>query len=207
MTDSTPDPARLARMVRIPAGRFLSGSLNTPMELGEYWIDRYPVTNADFARVFPEHRYTLRRAQHPVTWVEWSRAQDYLAALGLQLPSQTQWEKAARGCDGNLYPWGMDHDPRRFNVFESDVRETTAVTAYEPSGASPYGVVDLAGNVWEWTATADALEGAEVGEGRIVCGGSHEMSWFEMQSGMATQDVLRADCGYATVGFRGVWMP
>lgn len=204
MPDLKPDVERLKRMVRVPAGTFLFGALRTAVHLDEFWIDRYPVTNAEFAQVVAEHRYTPHRATHPVTWASWNAARDYLVRTGLQLPTREQWEKTARGVDGRLYPWGDDHDPRRFNVFESDIRETTPVDRYADAGASPCGAIDMAGNVWEWTLTLSARTGSP---GRVVCGGSYDVSWFEMQSGVGTYDILEPANGYATVGFRGVWIP
>jgi formylglycine-generating enzyme required for sulfatase activity len=189
------------RMVHIPAGPFLFGPLKVEVTLGEFWIDRYPVTNAEFARVVPTHRFVPHRASHPATWVSWQSARRYLTETGLDLPTQEQWEKAARGTDGRLYPWGDDHDPRRFNVFESGIGQTTPVDQYR-NGASPHGVMDLAGNVWEWTLAASG-PGASP-PGRIICGASYERSWFEMQRGVASYEVLDPQNGYPTVGFRGV---
>jgi len=204
MSDLEPDSERLQRMVHVPSGTFLFGALKTEVHLDEFWIDRYPITNAEFALAVPEHRYTPSRASHPVTWVSWQKACDFLARVGLQLPTREQWEKAARGVEGRLYPWGDDHDPRRFNTFESDIRETTAVDRFADVGGSPFGAIDMAGNVWEWTCSPSHRAHDP---GRIVCGGSYDISWFEMQSGLGTYDILDPANGYATVGFRGVWVP
>lgn len=198
------DPERLRRMVHVPAGPFLFGALRTEVHLDEFWIDRYPATNADFAALVPGHRYSPARASHPVTWIDWQAAIDFLTRSGLQLPSREQWEKAARGIDGRLYPWGDDHDPRRFNIFEADIRETTPVDRYAEVGAGPYGAVDMAGNVWEWTCSHSNRDDDR---GKFVCGGCYDISWFEMQSGLGTYDILEPANGYATVGFRGVWVP
>jgi len=204
MPERLPEVVVRRGMVHIPAGAFLFAAGRVEVTLEEFWIDRYPVTNADFARVVPEHRYVEHRATHPVTWVSWDAARRYLASAGLDLPTREQWEKAARGTDGRLYPWGNEHDPRRFNVIESDVRQTTPVERYVDAGASPYGVVDMAGNVWEWTLSEAGRADAP---GRVVCGAAYDLSWFEMQSGLGTYDVLDPANGYATVGFRGVWNP
>lgn len=191
------------RMVRIPAGPFLFGPRKIEVMLNEFWIDPYPVTNAEFARAVPEHRFVAHRASHPATWVSWEAARRYLDKMGLDLPTWEQWQKAARGTDGRLYPWGDDHDPRRFNVLESDIGQTTPVDRYGDLGASPYGVMDMAGNVWEWTLTEAGHE--QGAPGRVVCGAAYDRSWFEMQSGIATHDVLDPQNGYPTVSFRGVW--
>ncbi len=146
--------------------------------LDTFYIARYPVTNQEFQvfveasgyRFFEEdrewsdkRRRNLRdraenKPDHPVTNVEWDDAVAYCKWLSRQLgyevvlPSEEQWEKAARGPNGRVYPWGDTFDSMRCNTSESGIHDTTPVDRY-PSGCSPYSVFDLAGNVWEWTAT------------------------------------------------------
>ncbi len=194
--------ASTVRMCRVPAGPFLFGLRNVSIDLQEFWIDRHPVTNEEFAAWRPEHRFSPHRANHPATWVRWEDALGYAASRGLTLPTVEQWEKAARGTDGRLYPWGDEYDPRRFNTYESDLRQTSAVDRYDGPGESPYGICDLAGNVWEWTLTRET-EGPRAGL-VIACGGSFEFGWFELQNGMASHGWFGPADGHPTVGFRCV---
>ena len=153
--------------------------LHTVM-LSGYYIARYPVTVAQF-RAFveenghiPEDADSLRGVpNHPVRYVTWHEALAYcewlterlrswqgtpepLATLlrrdgwRVTLPSEAEWEKAARGTDGRRYPWGDDLDPDKANCEEAGFGMTTSVGCF-PRGASPYGVEEMSGNVWEWT--------------------------------------------------------
>jgi formylglycine-generating enzyme required for sulfatase activity len=154
-------------MVRIPAGTFLMGiNRNQPddegpqhqVHLQAYWIDRYEVTNAGYRRCVdagacPEPadlRYykDARYADHPVVFVTWYNACAYCRWRGRRLPTEAEWEKAARGDDGRSYPWGNEPIQDRLNA--DNRRGGTAPVGSYPSGASPYGVLDMAGNVWEW---------------------------------------------------------
>ncbi len=162
--------AELERMVLIPEGEFIVGTdlksadpQDKPQHrvfLPTFKIDKYPVTVAQYARfvAITGHNPPLDweggqipegKLFHPVTMVSWFDARDYCQWAGKRLPSELEWEKAARGTDGRRWPWGNHMDPRRLNTYYS-VGSTTDVTAY-PDGVSPYGVYDLAGNVFEWT--------------------------------------------------------
>lgn len=153
----------------IPAGTFMMGNdQGAPdeapahrVQLPGYWIDRYPVTNAEYARFVettghsaPSHwnegRYPTEKANHPVTNVSWQDATAYAKWAGKRLPREAEWEKAARGSDGRLWPWGNVFHPPRANTREAGIGDTTPIDAH-PLGVSPYEVADMAGNVWEWT--------------------------------------------------------
>jgi len=136
--------------------------------LPAYEIGRYPVTNAEYAAFVettghdaPRHwrdgRLAEEVADHPVVHVSWNDALAYVNWLAertgqpYRLPTEAEWEKAARGSDGLLWPWGNDWDPERANCKPDGPGETTPVGQYSPAGDSPYGCADMAGNVWEWT--------------------------------------------------------
>lgn len=148
-------------MARVDEGTFIGGPRNdVPVWLPEFYIDVYPTTNADYARFLaatgrrPPYEWDNAAAaddlaDHPVVFVTWHDAAAYAEWARKSLPSSQQWEKAARGVRGELYPWGSRLTPAKCNVRESGIRATTPVDRYQ-SGVSPYGVYDLCGNVWEW---------------------------------------------------------
>lgn len=173
-------------LVKIPAGPFLYGDKKQPVELDEFWIAKTPVTNAQYKAFVdatghraPSHwkegRPPPGKENHPVVNVSWHDAQAFCAWVGLRLPSEYEWEKAARGTDGRVYPWGDEWQPGRCNSDEAGIGDTTPVDRF-PKGASPYGVLDMAGNVGEW------CEGwyDNDRESRVLRGGS----WRNSQRGV-----------------------
>ncbi|HEY5601885.1 MAG TPA: formylglycine-generating enzyme family protein [Gammaproteobacteria bacterium] len=164
--------AEVDMIVEIPEGEFLMGTnseradaQNQPehkVVLQRYYIDKYPVTIAQYARFVArtKHRPPLdwqngkvpeNKLLHPVAMVSWFDAQAYCTSVNKRLPTEAEWEKAARGPQGNRWPWGDNMDPTRLNTYYN-VGATSVVTQYE-SGKSPYGVFDMAGNVSQWTAS------------------------------------------------------
>lgn len=163
--------AELDTMIGIPAGEFIMGT-NRPrsavqdqpehrITLPAFRIDKYPVTNAQYARFVAQsgHRPPLNWAQgkirsgtelHPVTMVSWHDAVAYARWAGKRLPTEAEWEKAARGTDGRRWPWGDLMDAARLNTYYN-VSRTSDVTQYV-AGASVYGVMDMSGNVSEWVS-------------------------------------------------------
>ncbi len=169
-------------MVLIPAGEFIRGvdeddpmgfiwgSPQSKVFLPDYYIDKHEVTNRDY-KIFveaTEHRvpfddqydtiydwidgaYTENFDDHPVVLVDWHDATAYCSWAGKRLPTEAEWEKAARGTDGRLWPWGNAYDRFKANTVDFNVKMTLPVGTF-PEGASPYGVMDMAGSVFEWTS-------------------------------------------------------
>jgi formylglycine-generating enzyme required for sulfatase activity len=197
-------------MVLIPAGEFPMGSdpnkdekardnelSQHRLHLADYYLSRTPLTNAQYAAFVretggdaPKHwgGGTLPgdEEDHPVTRISWNDAMAYCRWLSeitgkpYGLPSEAQWEKGARGTDGLIFPWGNEWDPQRCNSREAGPGGTTRVGTF-PAGASPYGLLDTAGNVWEWTRSLlkpypyksdDGREDLEVEGARVLRGGS-----------------------------------
>lgn len=160
------------RMALVPAGDFLMGSANSDPDAGEnekpqrsvyldaFYIDVNEVTNALYATCVaqggcpqkPECLFYYNDpayANHPVVCVDWEQANTYCKWRDSRLPSEAEWEKAARGTDGRLYPWGNNAPTCSLANYSGCVGDTRVVGSY-PSGGGPYGVFDMAGNVWEW---------------------------------------------------------
>jgi formylglycine-generating enzyme required for sulfatase activity len=151
-------------MVRVPAGKFLYGDGKEEKFLPGFWIDKTPVTNAEYARFVadtdqepPRHwkgaSPPKKLADHPVVYVSWHDAVAYAEWAGKDLPAEEEWEKAARGTDGRKYPWGDQEPTEELCNFGGNVGTTTPVGRYSPRGDGPYGCVDMSGNVWEWTVS------------------------------------------------------
>ncbi len=172
-------------MVYVPAGEFIMGSDKGEVNeqpvhtvyLDAFYMDKTEVTNAQYQRCveagacrtptcdWGEPTYgDASKADHPVVCVNWNDAQAYCAWAGKRLPTEAEWEKAARGTDGRTYPWGNTFDGSRLNFCdrncEFDWKDSDADDGYAqtapvgsyPQGASPHGALDMAGNVWEWEA-------------------------------------------------------
>jgi len=169
--------------VWVPPGEHILGGRNgldlqiTRLEEG-FFAARTPVTNAQYARFVAEtgreppqywrgKRPPARLADHPVVYVTWHDAVAYAEWAGARLPTEQEWEKAARGTDGREYPWG-EWGEGRCNTGEAGIGDTSPVGQFSPGGDSPYGLQDAAGQVWEWTAS----EWEPGGSLRVLRGGS-----------------------------------
>jgi formylglycine-generating enzyme required for sulfatase activity len=182
-------------LVRVPAGAFLMGSQDGDADadddekpahevyLDEYWIGKCEVTNEQFARFVAETGYDAGNywrnsasewgPQAPVVYVSWFDARAYCEWAGGRLPTEAEWEKAARGTDGRKYPWGNAWDSSRAWCEETSGGRAHPVGQL-PAGASPYGCLDMAGNVWEWCQDwyGEYPSGPSEGSNRVRRGGS-----------------------------------
>lgn len=187
-------------LVRVPAGPFRMGSEDSEafedeapvheVDLEEFWIGKHAVTNRQFERFVLETGYDGGSAwkesaaqwgpDSPVVHVSWRDAFSYCRWAGLTLPTEAQWEKAARGTDGRKYPWGDRWEADRAWFFENSEGRIHPVDS-RPQGASPYGCLNMAGNVWEWTLSvyrpypyepSDGREDPESSEPRTSRGGA-----------------------------------
>ncbi len=188
-----------AVVVKIPAGEFLMGNRNTertPLEhrvfVSDFLIDRTGVTWGQYKQFagatgipLPRHEpYWGILDDHPMVYVSWSEATDYCSWAGARLPTEAEREKAARGTDERKYPWGNEEPDAERAVFRrSWGKQATAAVGTHPAGASPYGAMDMGGNVWEWCADwydGDYYErspykdpkGPATGTSHVVRGGS-----------------------------------
>ena len=254
-----------ADMVFVPAGEFTMGSNELgdderpvhQVYLTDFWLDRYEVTNTQFARFVAETGYQTDaeragwgwvrlndgweqvnganwqhprgpittvdgKQNHPVVLVSWNDADAYCRWAGKRLPTEAQWEKAARGTPpyippasggerGGVYPWGDEFDRDRANTKEAGLNDTTPVGNFSPLGDSPYGAADMTGNAWEWVADWYAAgyysqspdtnpTGPITGAYKVLRGGS----WLyeEVYGRTAFRHNLKPDYTYDFTGFR-----
>jgi formylglycine-generating enzyme required for sulfatase activity len=186
-------------MVIVPAGEFWMGSDSGDADespthlvyLDEFYIDLYEVTNAAYQVCVlngvcgepqdSSYYSDPAWAAHPVVYIDWYAAESYCEWRGARLPSESEWEKAARGTDQRTFPWGEGIDGSYAN-YNGELGGTTPVGSYG-FGASAYGLYDMAGNVWEWVldwysntyyqeSPASNPFGPESGDGPVLRGGS-----------------------------------
>ena len=194
-----PDLPKPGEMVLIPAGTFMMGipganSNELPVHevyLDAYYIDVFEVTNAEYAkfveatgRLTPSTFFSpdFDGPNQPVGDVSWEDADAYCKWAGKRLPTEAEWERAARGTDGRAYPWGNALPNETKVNYRRKVKQTTPVGSYPP-GVSPHGLYDMCGNVWEWVADywmkdyyqyspRENPTGPESGGAHVVRGGS-----------------------------------
>lgn len=168
---------KYSEMVTVPKGKFIYQEENDEedkINLDEFSIMKFPATNSLYQQFDPQHKsrfpiYSCEEDQ-PVIGINYYEAIIFSLWLGLRLPTEKEWEKAARGTDGRIYPWGeaMGYEKGFANTCDFMECKTTSVTELEP-GISPYGCFDMSGNVWEWCMQLNASKHSTQ---RIVRGGS-----------------------------------
>jgi formylglycine-generating enzyme required for sulfatase activity len=166
-------------MQLVPAGTAVYGTEGREIFLDSFYIDSTPVTNAQYARFVQEMGYRATRfgndprfnqPAQPVVGVSLGDARQYARWAGKDLPTEQQWEKAARGTDGLVYPWGNDPPGSSDAAFGQDPLEgAPAPVGRSLRNVSPFGVKDMTGSVWEWTASRFATDS----EFQVVRGGSY----------------------------------
>ena len=242
-------PSSIQAMAQIPAGVFTMGSNHGPDDekpahrifLSSYSIDRYPVTNFQFAqflnavgprntnneRLFDDDDNDARIhlkdrlwqadigfEDHPVVEVSWVGARDYCLWSGKKLPTEAQWEKAARGTDELKFPWGNTAPTQPtalYAQYAASFNDTVPVTI-STKGASPYGVMDLVGNAWEWVSSAykpypfnsnDGRENPQAGHVRATRGGGHDSPLPEITTTQRGKNLSRNPAaGHHKIAFR-----
>jgi len=203
------------KLLYVPAGNFLMGSADSDPDaranekpehtvyLDAFWIDQTDVTDKMYAFCVsanqcnppsnpssdPNYYGNSEYRNYPVIYVSWGDAMTYCKWAARQLPTEAQWEKAARGTDGRIYPWGNDAPDTTLLNYTSLNNHyssgTTAVGSY-PNGASPYGALDMAGDVWQWvndwyndsyyqSSPSSNPLGPDSGEFRVLRGGTWDI--------------------------------
>ena len=229
-------------LVYVPAGEFLMGSAESDSEassdekpphkvtLDAFWIDRTEVPKDQYQKCVDAGKCAAPNCRgtgisyHPVVCVTWQDATNYCAWAGRRLPTEAEWEKAARGTDGRKYPWGNEAVARNLlnfcdrncrydwkdNAVDDGYAETAPVGNYL-AGASPYDAPDMAGNVWEWVADwydenyyasspAQNPKGPDLGQYRVLRGGSWDSAQWHVRAAVRFRGV--PDLGYVSFGFR-----
>ena len=240
--ESPKEPPITGPMIEIPSGEFTMGTGDQiqKISLPTYFIDKTEVTNEMFEKFilaggYEKEEYwteagwnfikenniihhkglsqdSFNEPNQPVTGISWYEADAFCRWAGKRLPTAEEWEKAARGTDGRIYPWGNRMDFSRLAYRSSNVHRTVDVGSF-PDGASPYGVLDMAGNVWEWTASAyngvdykyTILAGRKAekrSELMIIKGGAWGSNRNQFQCGYQYYD--RKEATQFNIGFRCV---
>ena len=204
------------------------------VHIDAFYMDRYPVTNEEYKLFVDATNHNVPfyevdwvesagynwdpkmrtpppgKETHPVVLVTWEDARAYAEWAGKRLPTEVEWEHAARSDDGRRWPWGNEFLPDHCNSKESEAQGTTPVGQYSPQGDSPYGVGDMVGNVWEWTSSLFRPYPYDPNDGRE---GQEAIGWRVLRGGSWTNDLNRARCTarldgdflfYNNVGFRCV---
>jgi len=229
ITETLPTTTPLTSMLLVPAGKFTMGrnekdggdEYERPahqVTMKSFLIDRYEVTSEEYKKCVDEKRcrspqgwvsgsYPAGTARHPVTGVTWDDANDYATWSGKRLPTEEEWEYAARGADGWRYPWGNEWKPELANA---DGASNGMVDVGTYKGVSPFGVFDMVGNAWEWTASelkpypGGKLSQKPGSDIKVLRGGNYETKRENATTTYRYPYHARGEVSYATSGFRCV---
>jgi serine/threonine-protein kinase len=224
--DSAVPPEPPPGMAYVPGGEFMMGSeigdeLERPphsVSVNAFFIDLYEVTNEEYKEFieatghkapqgWSNGHYRPGTARRPVTGVDWDDANAYAEWKGKRLPSEEEWEFAARGTDGRRYPWGEQWKAKAANAASTGHAHADKVGGH-PAGVSPFGAYDMVGNVWEWTAsdftsyTGGQTSGESTDESKVVRGGSYRSRLNEATTTVRRSRPARGGQDYQDVGFR-----
>jgi len=223
-------------MVFVPAGDFVMGSPEGEgnsdeypqhmVTLDAYWIDQSEVTNGKYAQCVADGACTnpsvnsssIRDSyygnetydNYPVIYVHWSDAKDYCSWAGRRLPTEAEWEKAARGSEGQIYPWGDESPSPSLSNFDNIIGDTSEVGSF-PAGVSPYGAFDMAGNVFEMVADwydanyygispSSNPMGADAEGAKVVRSGSWSYSALDIR--ITKRNWVSPRSSFVVIGFR-----
>jgi serine/threonine-protein kinase len=218
-----------ATLVYVPAGEFTMGSNDgdpdekpiRTVTLDAFWIDQTEVTNSQYVQcvnagkctrpINTDHFNNSDYTNHPVVYVNWDQAKAYCLWAGRDLPTEAQWEKAARGTKAYTYPWGNESPNKTLLNYSLSLGDTTQVASYE-SGKSLYGAYDMAGNAWEWvndwygeiyyqSSPESNPIGSESGRYRVLRGGSWAYGDYFVRSSNRNR-FIPTDTDYGGTGFR-----
>ncbi|MGE0883866.1 MAG: formylglycine-generating enzyme family protein [Blastocatellales bacterium] len=211
-----------AGMVYVPGGTFEMGrdgydEYERPahkITVNPFFIDITEVTNEEYQRFVNEtgHRapthwqggkFPVNEARLPVVNVSWDDANAYAKWAKKRLPTEAEWEFAARGTDGRIYPWGNNWNPAAGNAGRENGGRISEVGRF-PNGASPFGALDMCGNVWEWTSSnlLSYIDAKEIAPGKVIRGGAFDAPSARATTtyrGVLPPDRLREKTGFRTV--------
>ncbi|MFQ5483634.1 MAG: formylglycine-generating enzyme family protein [Nitrospinaceae bacterium] len=195
-------------MVYIPDGVFIMGHREDPktllgkkVHLDAYLIDRYEVTRQAFGEGNPDYRWNPRKGRFPVAEITFAEAQAYCRGRGKRLPTEAEWEKAARGPDGRKWPWlhFQEHPNNGFSGFLPEPVDR------RDEWISPYGVFGMGHNVWEWTADDwdfNGMPGRDRGRFKVIRGGLYQTHLKIDFASTYARNFMSPESRYNFLGFR-----
>lgn len=195
-------------MVYIPEGEFTYGHAEDPktalgkrIALKAFLIDRYEMQRGDYRKFKPDYQFTPGKEKFPVTLVTFEEARAYCASAGKRLPTEREWEKAARGPKGGKWPWGK-YQKHPNNGFSGFIPEPVDKRT---EWISPYGVYGMGHNVWEWTADDwdyNGMPGQEKGLYKVIRGGLYQFHLIIDFSPTYARNYMEPGARYNFIGSR-----